>query len=262
MDALVTAGGVPAPGESLYSYSRGEPKALIDICGKPMLQWVLDALEYASKVEKVIVVGLERRSDIFGSKVVSYLPNQGTMLQNLRAGMREARRLSPKNEHLLTVSSDIPGITAEMVDWVIQEAEKTDEDAYYNVITRQTMEKRYPASRRSYVKFRDVEVCGGDMNVIRSSIGEERDCLWEKIIEARKNALKQAALIGYDTLFLLLFRLITLEDAVKLVTSRLQITGRALVCPFAEVGMDVDKPSQLEMMRADLSQRQAGLSLR
>ena len=26
-----------------------------------------------------------------------------------------------------------------------------------------------------------------------------------------------------------------------------------MVCPFAEIGMDVDKPHQLEMMRADLS---------
>ncbi len=36
---------------------------------------------------------------------------------------------------------------------------------------------------------------------------------------------------------------------------RLNITGRAIVCPYAEVGMDVDKPHQLEIMRADLKKR-------
>jgi hypothetical protein len=29
----------------------------------------------------------------------------------------------------------------------------------------------------------------------------------------------------------------------------------AVICPYAEVGMDVDKPVQLEMMRADLAKR-------
>jgi hypothetical protein len=33
------------------------------------------------------------------------------------------------------------------------------------------------------------------------------------------------------------------------------MTGTAIVCPYAEVGMDVDKPHQLEMIRADLAER-------
>ena len=33
------------------------------------------------------------------------------------------------------------------------------------------------------------------------------------------------------------------------------VRGRAIVCPYAEVGMDVDKPHQLEIMRADLQKR-------
>lgn len=65
--------------------------------------------------------------------------------------------------------------------------------------------------------------------------------------------MKQAALIGYDTLLLLLLRQVTLENAVKRVTHRVGLTGRAIQCPYAEVGMDVDKPHQLEMMRSDLA---------
>ncbi len=45
MDAIVIAGGVPTPVEPLYPYTQGKPKALLDLCGKPMIQWVLDALE-------------------------------------------------------------------------------------------------------------------------------------------------------------------------------------------------------------------------
>ncbi|HEX7541671.1 MAG TPA: hypothetical protein VF352_06025, partial [Anaerolineales bacterium] len=63
---------------------------------------------------------------------------------------------------------------------------------------------------------------------------------------------KQAALIGFDTAFLLLTGKLTLEKAETKVMTRMNITGKAIVCPYAEVGMDVDKPHQLEIMRADL----------
>jgi hypothetical protein len=140
-----------------------------------------------------------------------------------------------------------------MVDWVVNTAMQTDDDAYYNVITRQVMEARYPNSKRSYTRFKDMEVCGGDMNVIRARIGTERDALWERVIAARKNVFKQASLIGYDTLLLMLLRILTLEDAVKIVSKRLSLKGRAVLCPYAEIGMDVDKPFQLEIIRDDLA---------
>jgi GTP:adenosylcobinamide-phosphate guanylyltransferase len=255
MHAIVTAGGIPQPGEPLYEYTQGSPKALLDIYGKPMVQWVLDALDQAQVIEQIILVGLPADSGIKSPKIACFIPNQGGLLQNLRAGMNKVLEISPSTNHLLTVSSDIPGITADMVTWVVEAAMKTDEDAYYNVITRQAMEIRYPESRRSYARFKDVEVCGGDMNIIRARIGTENDALWARIIDARKSVLKQASLIGYSTLFLMLFRAITLEQAVHKVSERLNIAGRAILCPFPEIGMDVDKPFQLEIMRADLAQQ-------
>jgi GTP:adenosylcobinamide-phosphate guanylyltransferase len=252
MDAVVTAGGIPKPGEPLYEYTQGKSKALLDIAGKPMIQWVLDALCDARTIERIIVIGLPPDSGITCSKLADFQPNQGGMLQNIRLGMRRSVELNPSSHHILMVSSDIPAITAEMVDWVVNECMKTDLDAYYNVITRQAMEARFPGSKRSYTRLKDVEVCGGDMNVLRSNVGPEHDAVMEKLIAARKNVFKQASLVGYDTLFLLLFRLITLEQAVSMVTKRLKITGQAVRCPYAEVGMDVDKPFQLEIMRLDL----------
>ena len=79
--------------------------------------------------------------------------------------------------------------------------------------------------------------------------------MWEKITNSRKSPLKQAALIGFDTAFLLLTGRLTLKKAETRIMTRLNITGKAIVCPYAEVGMDVDKPHQLEIMRADLRKR-------
>jgi hypothetical protein len=135
---------------------------------------------------------------------------------------------------------------------------QTDEDIYYNVISRPVMESRFPGSKRSFVHLKDVEVCGGDLNVVRTMTVTRDEALWEKIIDSRKSALKQAALLGFDTFLLLLLRQTTLEGAVSRVAKRLQITGRALLCPYAEVGMDVDKPHQLELVTADLCRQLKG----
>lgn len=257
MDAIITAGGIPQPGEPLYEYTQGQCKALLDIGGKPMIQWVLDAVCGSRFVENLVIIGLPPDSPIVCDKVGAFIPNQGGMLQNIKAGVEKVLELNPNAKHVLAVSSDIPGITSTMVDWVINKALETDDDLYYNVITKETMEARYPNSNRSYIKLKGAQVCGGDMNIIRATTVTGNEELWEKIIAARKNAFKQASLLGYDTLILLLLRMISLENGVKMASRRLKIKGRVLVCPFAEVGMDVDKPHQLELMRADFAQRVA-----
>jgi len=258
MDAIVTAGGIPQPGEPLYEYTQGISKALLDVAGKPMIQWVLDALCDAKLVDRVVVMGLPPDSGLTCPKVESYIPSLGDMVANIRAGVVEVLRLNPQAQHVLVVSSDIPAITGEMADWIVSTASQTDEDAYYNVISRQVMEARFPASKRSYIRLKDVEVCGADMNVLATRLVTTNDEIWIKLVAARKNALKQAALLGYDTLLLLLFHAVSLESAVKRATKRLHITGRAILSPYAEVGMDVDKPHQLEILRADLARHPAG----
>jgi GTP:adenosylcobinamide-phosphate guanylyltransferase len=256
MDAIITAGGIPQPGEPLYEYSKGLSKAMLDVAGKPMVQWVLDALCGAQTVEHVVMVGLGPESNLQCPKLAAYLPNEGSMLGNIKSGLSKVLEINPASEYLLIVSSDIPTITAEMVDWVTDAAMQTQDDVYYNVIQREVMEARFPGSKRTYTHLKGMDVCGGDMNVMRTSVSGD-DELWNKIIASRKNVLKQASLIGWWTLILLMLRQIDLQSAVKRVAKRIHLTGRAIVCPYAEVGMDVDKPHQLEIVRADLEQRVA-----
>jgi len=256
MDAIVTAGGIPLPGEPLYPATEGESKALVDIAGKPMIQWVLDALSESKTVDNVIIVGLTGKSGLECSKKMYFVSNQGKMVANLQAGGRKVKEINPKAEHVLMVSSDIPGITGEMVDWVVNTDMQTDLDVYYHILQREVMEKRYPGCKRTWTHLKDMEVCGGDMNMGRLSLllSDETD-IWEKITDARKSPMKQAALVGFDTAFLLLTGQLTLEKAETNIMTRLNITGKAIVCPYAEVGMDVDKLFQLEIMREDLKKR-------
>ena len=256
MDAIVTAGGIPLPEEPLYPATQGESKALLDVAGKPMIQWVLDAITDSKTVDNVIIVGLTEKSGLKCSKPMYFVSNQGKMVENLQAGGRKVREINPKAEHVLMVSSDIPGITGEMVDWVVNTDMQTDLDVYYHVIQREVMEERYPGCKRTWTHLKGMEICGGDMNVGRLSLLLSDDTeIWHKITDARKSPMKQAALVGFDTAFLLLTGQLTLEKAETNIMKRLDITGKAIVCPYAEIGMDVDKMFQLEIMREDLEKQ-------
>jgi GTP:adenosylcobinamide-phosphate guanylyltransferase len=129
MDAIVTAGGIPQPGEPLYEYTRGKSKALLDVAGKPMIQWVLDALDGAASIERVLIIGLDPESGVSSKKKVAFMPNQGGMVDNIRFGIFKMLEINPAAKHVLLVSSDIPGITPEMVDWVVAATLQTDDDA-------------------------------------------------------------------------------------------------------------------------------------
>ena len=253
MDAIVTAGGVPLPEEPLYDATQGSPKALVDVAGKPMVQWVLDALTESKSVDNVIIVGLTEKSGLKCGKKMYFVSNQGKMVQNLQAGAQKVLEINKDAEFVLIISSDIPAITSEMVDWVAATMLKEQVDVIYNVIQRDVMEKRFPGSKRTWTKLKDMEICGGDMNAgrLKLIIDDETE-MWEKITNSRKSPLKQAALIGFSTAFQLLTGGLTLAKAETNIMNRLNISGKAIVCPYAEVGMDVDKPHQLEIMRADL----------
>lgn len=257
MDAVVTAGGIPQPGESLYPYTLGKPKAFLDICGKPMIQWVLDALGSAKLVENVILIGLPGDSGVTCTKPLSFIANQASMIENILAGVNQALEINPSARRVLLVSSDIPALTAEMVDWEVETTLQAEVDLCYNVVRREVLEARYPGSKRTFTRLKGMQVCGGDMNVVSTSVATMDPAIWERLVASRKNPFKQAAIIGFDTLILALLGIITLDEAVKKATRRLHMTGRAIICPFAEIGMDVDKPNQLEILRADLAKRAA-----
>jgi GTP:adenosylcobinamide-phosphate guanylyltransferase len=258
MDAVIIAGGIPQEGEPLYEYTQGASKAMLDIAGKPMVQWVLDALNGAAEIDKVVIVGLSEEEGLESDKITAFVPNMGDLIANVRAGVIKTLEINPQTNHVIVVSSDIPAISSEMVDWLVNASKGSDLDLYYTVIERQVMEKRFPTSKRSYVRLKDVEVCGGDVNIIHASLAASDSDIWDRLLDSRKNAVKQAAIIGFDTLLLMLLHAVTIDRAVEKVAKRLKITGKAVFCPFAEVGMDVDKPNQLDILRDDIALKSSG----
>ncbi|NWG05737.1 MAG: NTP transferase domain-containing protein [Chloroflexi bacterium] len=256
MDAIVTAGGIPQPDDPLYLYSHGDSKALIDVAGKPMIQWVLDALGDAKSVDNVIVIGLSAKTGVTCKKPMYFVSNQGRMLANIVAGVNKALELNRKNQYVLIVSSDIPALKPEMVDWLVETCMQTKDDLYYGVCPREVMEARFPNSKRTYTKLKDMEVCGADINISHVRMATEHLDTWEALMGSRKSPLRQAMIVGLGTLFAYLTRSDTLEEMVQRISNRIGIKGRAIQWSHAEPCMDVDKPHQLELLREDLAKQQ------
>jgi GTP:adenosylcobinamide-phosphate guanylyltransferase len=257
MQALLMCGSVPDPHDPLYPETRGGPKAMLDVAGKPMAQWVLDALNGAHGVEGVIIIGVGPESGLRTNKPVAYLPDRGGAVPNALAGVEEALRQESKTTHVLLTSCDVPSVTAEMIDWRVSVGLEAAADFDYVAIERRVMESRFPNSKRTYTPLRGTQVCGGDINVAHVRLAENA-ALVERLTEARKSPLRTASLIGWNVLLLFLLRQLTIERGEELVSRNLGIITRFHLCPYAELGMDVDKPHQLEMLRADLARpRQA-----
>jgi GTP:adenosylcobinamide-phosphate guanylyltransferase len=252
MHAIISAGGYPKPDESLYHITQGGNKALIDLGGKPMIQWVLDALNGCERIERVVVVGLPGKTKLVSRHPLTLVDNQGDLLENVRAGAKELLREDANASISLLLPADVPAITSTMIDWMVDTVQDQPFDVYYSVVERSVMEKRFPQSKRTYIRLKDIEICGGDVHALRPAIACQDNPLWARILAARKNPLKQASLVGLDTLFLLLTRQLAIEQAAPFLSKKLGFRGQVVLLPYAEMGMDVDKDFQFEMMQADL----------
>jgi CTP:molybdopterin cytidylyltransferase MocA len=256
VDAIVLAGGTPQPGERLYAYTQGKPKALLEMAGRPMLHWIVEALNQSPAIRRIAVSGLVvPAAPMLGGKPLAFVPDQGSMMGNAQAGAIELAKTDALTPHVLLVSSDIPTITSQTVNWIVTTSLETDHEGYYALIPREKMETRFPGSKRSYFHFKDGVFTGSDINLIAASLVVHGHAKAPALIEARKDIFQQARLIGLDVLLLFALRQLTVAEAARLVSQRLKINGRALICPYAEAGMDVDKPGQYEMVKRDLESR-------
>jgi GTP:adenosylcobinamide-phosphate guanylyltransferase len=256
--AVVTAGWSPTEDDPLAEHTQGRSKALIPIAGRPMITYVVDALSGTRTVERVVIVGLDPTVQIQASTPVEYVADAGGLLENIEAGLQYMAQNYPNADAMLLSSADIPTITPSIVTAFIEECLRTDHDVYYSIIARSVMETRFPESRRTYVHLREADYAGGDLTLIRAGAGFGQMELWRNLARARKHPLRQTAMFGLWPLAKLITRRLSLAEAERRACDVLNIRGRAVPSPYAEIGMDVDKPFQLEIARRELEETVAG----
>lgn len=257
VDAVVVAGGTPGPDDPLYLLTKGRPKSLLPLAGRPMVQYALDAAGGAATVRQVVLAGLTeaQAAGLTCAKPWGRVPDHGGLIGNVTAGGQWAAAQGEPPTHILVVTADVPLVQPAMLDWIVTTALTTEHDLYYSLIPQAAMEARFPGSRRTYFRLREGRFTAGDVALVRADFFTGYQPAWARIVEARKSLVQQAALIGFDTLLFAALGWLSIPFGQRRIQERLGVNGRILINPHPEIGMDVDKPRQYELIQAELERR-------
>ncbi|HHV34789.1 MAG TPA: NTP transferase domain-containing protein [Syntrophomonadaceae bacterium] len=238
MDAVVLAGG--------GGIEEGAPvKALVPIGSRLMVDYVIEALRNSKKIERIVLVGPDDLRSIYGQDTGFLFADQGsTLLGSFVAGVDV---IESPNPWVLACTGDIPFLTTEAVDDFISKCCEVEADFYYPILRKETIEKRFPDVKRTYASLRDGTFTGGNFLLIRQEIISRCLPIAEEFVRLRKSPLALAKLVGVGMLWKHLFGQLTVAEAERRVSELVGARGSAVVSSYPEIGVDVDKSSDLEL---------------
>jgi GTP:adenosylcobinamide-phosphate guanylyltransferase len=251
MDCVIVAGGVPGQEDPLYPFTQGQPKALLDMGGRTSLERVADALQGADCVDEIVVVGLGDDRGMRFQRPVFHVADQGSLVGNAITGVDWLLENRPAASHFIACSADIPTLTSAILDEHVDRCRPFDKGLYYTLISKETMERRFPGSNRTFVKLKGLEVAGGDLVVMQFDAVHGNRELWQNLANARKHAWKIARSVGLSTMLRFITRQMRLSDIEATAYRLMGAQAKVILSPFAELAMDADKPYQIERLRQE-----------
>ena len=256
--AILLAG--ERPGENGFARSQGvSAKALIPVAGEPMLARVARALLAAPSVGRIVI--LAQAPDALLAEAPPWLREE-PRIATARSGdgiATSVAAIAGGGEApfpVLLVTADHALLTAEMVETFL--AGTAGSDVAFAMVERRTVEAEWPETKRTWIKARGGQYSGANLFALASPRAEAALAFWSGVERDRKKVLRLLAFLGPLILVRALTRTISLNAAVARLGRRLGLTARAVVLPYAEAAIDVDKPEDLELVERILAARQPG----
>ncbi len=247
-DAIILAGG--KKNKDFGDKSTSSYEAMIDIDGQPMVTFVAKALSASLRIQRILVVGPEQelRKCHFPPNAV-ILSSGETLIDTIRIGINALGH----SRNVLVVTADIPMLTPEAINDFIDNCEQHDADFYYPIVNKETNEKHYPGNKRTYVKVKEGTFTGGNIFMVNPLTVPNALRVADPIIENRKNPLKLCAILGWSFVFKFLLGTLTLVELEQSVSDLLDLRGKVILSQYPELGIDVDKISDLHFVRTNFS---------
>lgn len=244
MDCVVLAGG-RCP-QDLHDATGCEFRADLPIGNRRMVEVVVEVLdELCEPGDRIIIVG----AHVDGRES---LPAGGTFLESLRSGMECA-----SSEQVLVATADIPYLTLDSLRYFIS---ATDESAMLNwpIVPVSLCKERFPSMRRTSIKLREGRFTGGNVALIHGERLKRVFPLLDKVYASRKKPLQLAKQVGIGTLLSvavgqLVPSLLSVANLENKIGRFLGDRVKAVICPFAELGTDVDTLEQYRAVLSDFS---------
>lgn len=249
VDAIVLA-GAPNTGK-LKTCSNAVYEAEIEIDGRAMVDYVLAALRQSASIGRIMLVGPPQLRELISIPEVELVDAGASMIENIRIGIE---KLQTKGKVLL-VTSDIPLITAAAIDDFLQLCATEEADIYYPVVTREVNEQKYPGVHRTYVHVTEGVFTGGNLVLLEPAVVYQGHKMLAQAIDMRKKPWQLARLMGPSFLCKLMSKKLSIREIEQQTSVLLGYRGRAVFSSYPEVGIDVDKPSDLDLARAELIRR-------
>ncbi len=242
MTAIVLAGG---PADELSAKTPGAPnKAFVSIGGIPLVTRTLRALRASSSISRIIVVAPER---VKGHPAISLADEFRPDGERIRDSLRNGLANLPPEADVLVSTSDLPVLTPESVDDYITRASEKDADLTYGCLEKRVHIATYPQVPHTWAPLRDGTYCGTGFITIRPRIWPSLERFIEQLGHARKNPLQLARLFGWDVLLRFAVRRLSIADAEDRASRIIGARVRAVVSPYAEIGVNVDRVSDIAL---------------
>lgn len=247
LDCIVLAGGGKGELAELEGVSC---KALIKLGDQEMIRYVLTVICAINQVERVVVVG--PRDDLLFLQdyyPVEIVEEQGNILQNLVA----ANQFLNNGRQTIISSADIPMLTVEAMENLLQKCQPFDRDFYYPISSKEKSETRFPGVKRTYVTLHEGTFTGGNVFLVNSTMLESAVPVIERFLEYRKSPMKMVSLLGAGFAWKFMTKKLTIAGLEERFSSLLNLKARAVISDYPEIGFDVDKPSDLALARKMLA---------
>jgi GTP:adenosylcobinamide-phosphate guanylyltransferase len=220
-------------------------EAMIDIQGRPMVEYVVDALRASANVGRIVVVGPEHvLGPILDDKVFRVAQSGRSIVENLIIGLE---MLQPAGR-ILVVSSDIPLLTTAAVDDFVERCRTREADIYYPICRKEENELKYPGMRRTYAALKEGVFTGGNIFILNPAVVIKWRREIERAVAVRKSVPGMAKLLGFRLMLKFLLRSLSIREAEERVAKVLGCPVAAVETTYPEIGVDVDKPSDLELV--------------
>lgn len=220
-------------------------KALLPINGKPMVEYVVDALRDSELVGKISITGpVDALRSFLDGKVDYFIEGKETLFDNVSAGLEPFAGDSA----VLVVTSDIPMISGIMVTDFIRRCCSIGGDLCYPIIDKQLNDAKFPNIERTYVKLKEGTYTGGNIIYLNPAVAKPCEEFARKVIEYRKKPWKTGKMLGLKFLVQLLMGTLSLPKVEERFSQLLDIKASAVITPYPEIGNDVDKPSDVEIV--------------
>lgn len=245
-NAVVLAGS-PNTGP-LKDCSRAKSEALIKIGSRYMVEYVVETLLKSKLIGEIVVVGPQELGKIFKHSRIIVVEGGGTAVESLQTGLLRLDKYTP----VLIATSDIPLLSVEAVNDFIELCQVRPADVYYPVVPREVIEKTYPDVERTYVSLREGVVTGGNLFLVNPAVVDKCAELAQVIVDLRKSPFRLCQLMGLKFIIMYLLKKLSLPQVEEKVSGLFDITAVAVISRYAEIGVDVDKPSDLAVVSACL----------